>query len=360
MKKALVVVLLMVLGAVASAATSAPQSPAQLEVAVYVDPPFVTRTADGFGGFAIELWEKIASGNGWKVEYIEAHTLPELIKMVGEGKADVGVTDLFITSKRLKQVDFSQPYFDSGLQVMIDNSRTTTGLADLVRGLAEWGHLRIFAIAFGVMMVATIVLTIVDRRLDPEFPRQWGSGLAESFYHIMSTSAAGSSYHKRVIPGAVGHLLAGVFLGCAVVTVAYITSSMTSVMTINKIRGHIASIQDLAGKKVATIVGSTGEGYCRSMGLNMQTFDDIQSAVQALLARQVDAIVYDSPILRYYDKEHPELPISEVGPVFDPRKYGFALPPNSPIRVTIDEQLLKLSEDGYTDGLNHKYFADIQ
>src|SRR5271170_3170575 len=106
MKKALVVVLLMVLGGVASAATSAPQSPAQLKAAVYVDPPFVTRTADGFGGFAIELWEKIASGEGWRVEYVEAHTLPELIEMVSKGKADVGVTDLFITSKRLKQVDF--------------------------------------------------------------------------------------------------------------------------------------------------------------------------------------------------------------------------------------------------------------
>lgn len=360
MKKSLFLVLLVVLiGDAARAASPAPKSPTQLKAAVYVDPPFVTRSAEGYGGFAIELWEKIASRNGWRVQYLEAHTLPELITMVSEGKADVGVTDLFITSKRLKQVDFSQPYFDSGLQVMIDTSRTTAGLADLIRGLAEWGHLRVFAIALGIMMAATIILTIVDRRLDPEFPREWSRGLAESFYHIMSTSAAGSSYHKRIIPGAIGYLLAGTFLACAVITIAYITSSMTSVMTINKIRGHIASIEDLAGKKVGTIVGSTGEGYCRSLGLNMQAFDDIHDAVQALLARQVDAIVYDSPILRYYDKEHPELPITEVGPVFDPRKYGFALPSNSPIRAMIDEELLKLSEDGYTTRLDQKYFATV-
>jgi len=35
-------------------------------VAVYVDPPFVIKANDGYGGFAIELSKKIASAEGWK------------------------------------------------------------------------------------------------------------------------------------------------------------------------------------------------------------------------------------------------------------------------------------------------------
>jgi ABC-type amino acid transport substrate-binding protein len=46
--------------------------------------------------------------------------------------------------------------------------------------------------------------------------------------------------------------------------------------------------------------------------------------------------------------------------VFDPRQYGFALPFNSPLRTAIDEELLKLREDGYTNSLNRKYFADTE
>lgn len=234
------------------------------------------------------------------------------------------------------------------------------GLAELFRGLYEWGHMRIFAIAFGVMVAATLALAIFDRRLDPEFPRDWPSGLAQSFYHVMSTSAAGSSSHKRLIPGPIGHLLAGIFLASGVIAIAYITSSMTSVMTIDKIRGHIVSFQDLAGKKVGSVAGSTGETYCESAGFDTRTFDGLQGAVQALTERRVDAIVYDSPILRYYNKQHPELELNEVGAVFEPRQYGFALPLNSPIRRAIDEELLKLSEDGYTNRLNRKYFADTK
>lgn len=359
MKTALIVVLIVVLRGGAWAAASSWGNAPPLRVAVYVDPPFVARTSTGFGGFAIELWETIAAANGWKIEYVEAKTLPELINMVSEGQAQVGVTDLFITSNRLKKIDFSQPYFESGLQVMV-NSNRRAGLAELFRGLYEWGHVRIFAVAFGAMIVATLVLAILDRRLDPEFPRDWLSGLAESFYHVMSTAAAGSSSHKRLISGPVGHLLAGIFLASGVIAIAYITSSMTSVMTIDKIRGHIVSFQDLAGKKVGSIAGSTGEIYCESAGFDTQTFDGLQGAVQALTQRRVDAIVYDSPILRYYNKQHPELQLNEVGAVFKPQQYGFALPLNSPIRRAIDEELLKLREDGYTNNLNRKYFADTK
>ena len=356
MKKALIAVLIAVLvGGAWAAASSSGNAPA-LRVVVYVDPPFVARTSTGFGGFAIELWETIAAAKGWKIEYVEAKTLPELIDMVSEGQAQVGVTDLFITSSRLKKIDFSQPYFQSGLQVMVTSNRGA-GLGELFRGLYEWGHMRIFALAFAAMIVATLVLAIFDRRLDPEFPRDWLSGLAESFYHVMSTSAAGSSSHKRLISGPIGHLLAGIFLASGVIAIAYLTSSMTSVMTIEKIHGHIVGFQDLAGKKVGSIAGSTGEAYCESAGLDTQTFDGLQGAVAALTKHRVDAIVYDSPILRYYNKQHPELQLNEVGSVFKPQEYGFAMPLNSPIRTAIDEELLKLREDGYTNSLNRKYFA---
>jgi ABC-type amino acid transport substrate-binding protein len=359
MRKVLIAVLILVLTAGAWAAAASSGNGPALRVVVYVDPPFVARTATGFGGFAIELWETIAAAKGWKIEYVEAKTLPELIDMVSEGQAQVGVTDLFITSGRLKKIDFSQPYFESGLQVMV-NSNRESGLGDLFRGLYEWGHVRIFAIALGAMIVATVVLTMFDRRLDPEFPRDWMTGLAESFYHIMSTAAAGSSSHKRLIFGPIGHLLVGTFLACGVIAIAYVTSSMTSVMTMDKIRGQIGSFQDLAGKKVGSIAGSTGEAYCKSAGFDTQTFDGLPGAVQALTKRRVDAIVYDSPILRYYSRQHPELELNEVGAVFEPQQYGFALPSNSPIRREIDEELLKLSEDGYTNSLNRKYFADTK
>ena len=169
MKKALIAVVIVALMGGAWAAASSSGNGPSLRVVVYVDPPFVSRTSTGFGGFTIELWETIAAANGWKSEYVEAKTLPDLIDMVSEGQAQVGVTDLFITSRRLEKIDFSQPYFESGLQVMVASNRGG-GLVELFRGLYEWGDLRIFAIAFGAMILATIVLTILDPQAGPRVP----------------------------------------------------------------------------------------------------------------------------------------------------------------------------------------------
>jgi ABC-type amino acid transport substrate-binding protein len=63
------------------------------------------------------------------------------------------VGDLTITSQRLMLVDFSQPYFDSGLQVIIE-SRRHSGLRGLLSGMYEAGYLRIIAPGAGLLMLA--------------------------------------------------------------------------------------------------------------------------------------------------------------------------------------------------------------
>jgi polar amino acid transport system substrate-binding protein len=182
-------------------------------------------------------------------------------------------------------------------------------------------------------------------------------GLSESFYHVVSLATAGKANHKPVVSGAAGNWLAALWLICGVTTVAYITSSITSVMTINKIHGQINGPSDLTGKKVGTVTGSNAAAYCHGAGLNTQEFPDIDSAVKALAREQIDAIVYNSWTLRYIDKQHPELPITEVGPLFEPRKFGFALPQGSPLRMPINLTLLKLSEGGYLQQIGSEYFG---
>jgi polar amino acid transport system substrate-binding protein len=267
-----------------------PQGRAPLIVGVCVEAPFVSKRADGYGGLAIELWEQIASSQGWQFKYVEAPSFPGLLDLVHKGAVDVAVADISITSQRLTLVDFSQPYFDSGLQIMIDGRRHG-GLIALLRGMSEEGHLRIIGAGVGLLVLATVALTIFDRRLDLQFHKEWVPGLADSFYHVMSTSVTGNSAHKRIIEGPLGVVLAALCLLVGVLIAAYITSSMTSVMTANTLRGEIDGPQDLPGKKLGTIVGTGGEAYCRSAGLDAAGLSDLDSAVRKLLAKQISAIV---------------------------------------------------------------------
>lgn len=330
----------------------APSQP--LKVAVYVQPPFVTKTANGYGGFAVELWESIARDAGWKWNYLEVPTLVELLDLVANGKADVAVTDLSITSDRLKRMDFTLPYFDAGLQIMI-NSNRPIAVRNLWQGLEEDGHLKVLLGAAICIIVLSFILTVIDRQWDPDFHDAWTHGWAESFYHVTSLIFTGKASHKG-IPGPLGRVIAGIWIVCGVALISYITAGFTSVLTANRIQNHIEGPENLSHKTVGTLAGSSAETYCRKAMFDTQTFDNLGLAVQALVKKQVDAIIFDAPILAYYDKSHPELPITEVGPIFEPDKYGFALPLFHPGLRTLNQGIAAMIEDGRMAELKSKYF----
>lgn len=331
---------------------------APLRVGLYVQEPFVINLSDDFQGYSVDLWKEISADIGRKSEFITFTTIPELLNAVSAKQVDVGVGGLFITGQRLQQVDFTQPFLHGGLQIMINEKRGNS-LAKLWNGLRESGHLEVFGIGFLFILVCTILLTIAERRWNREFHPDWTNGLAESFYHVMSIAMTGKSSHKG-IPGPWGRILAAIWIAFGVAVVAYITSSVTSVMTVNKLRGTIRGPQDLPGHRVAAVTGTLGSQYCSEHHLETVVCEDLKDAVQSLLSREVDAVVHDAMTLQWFDSSHPELPITEVGAVFDKKFYGFALPISSSLRHEINKSIQKQNESGFLETLRKHYFGDIQ
>jgi ABC-type amino acid transport substrate-binding protein len=351
MRLGLVAALLLVLGgAMPAAAESAP-----VKVAVYVAPPFVMKSGNTYSGFAWELWRQVASDLDLKFDVREAATVGDLLRLVRDKQVDIAVANLSITADRFEQMDFSLPWFDGGLRIMIDEDRRG-GLRTLIADLRQGGHLRIYAWIGVIMIVATIVLTLIDRRWHPEFPEGWGKGLAESFHHVMSVATSGSTSHRNLL-GAAGTVLGALWLACGVAVVAYVTSSITSVMTASTIMHQINNVNDLRGKHVGALAGSVGESYCRQALLDVQPFDSLDQAVDALQSGQIAAIVSDAPMLEWFDTAHPELPVTEVGPVFKAEGYGFALPAGSPLTRPVSKMILRLKDGGMLDMLRAQYFG---
>lgn len=355
----LVVLLAVVaVGAGAMAQTApAPVPPAgPLRVAVHVSPPFVTPTTTGYTGYAIELWENVATALNLRFNYKRYDTVPELLQSLVSGQSDIVVTNLTITHGRLRQMDFTQPWFDSGLRVMVREARGT-GTHELLSTLHDAGHVRVYLWIGGLVILATLLLTLFDRKFDPEFPREWSHGLADSFYHVLSVVTSGRTSHRELW-GAVGRAVAAIWMVVGVAVVAYITSSITSVMTMNSLTSQINSVSDLSGKAVGVLRGSTAETFCRELGLAVVPFDDLATGVELLVDKRLSGIVGDAPVLEFFDASHPKLPIKEVGSIFHPEKYGFAVAVGSPLARIVNQQILAELEAGTLRRLRLKYFGD--
>ena len=350
------VILFVLLGAFAATARAdVPPPPTPLRVGIYLSPPFVEGRNGNYTGFAVELWGEIAEKAGLQFQYQPFGTVPALLEAVQAHAVDVAVTNLTVTADRLGRVDFTVPYMSSGLRLMINEDRRG-GFWQVIDRLRTGGHLRVYGLVLAGIVAGTIVLTLLDRRFDEDFSPNWFKGLSESFYHVMAVVTTGTSSHKPLF-GAWGRAMAAVWLACGVALVAYVTSSITSVMTANALTAQINSIADLGHKRVGAIAGSVGAEFARGKGFNLQVFPTLDATIDALLRGRVDCVVADAPSLEAYDSQHPELPVTEVGELFRPEQFAFALPLGSPLGRTVSLQILSAGESGYLEQLRTKYFA---
>lgn len=360
---ALLAVLFVSIGARAHAQEDEAPGPAPvaetLTVGVYVHPPFVMEENGGFTGMAIELWEWLADQLDLESEYVEINTITELVNAAESGAIDIALTNLTISRDRAERIDFTHPWFDAGQRIMVDEERGS-GFGDVVAGLRESGHLRAYAWIAFVIVIATVLVTLFDRQFDKDFPRRWRDGLAESFYTVMSVATSGKPPSRKNLFGWVGRIWQGLWLVCGIAVLAYLTSSVTSVMTTLSLTNQINSVADLPGRPVGVEAGSVSEEYARERGLDLRLFAHTHEAVEALLTGEIAAIVGDAPILEYHAHTNPQQPVAVVGPIFAPDKYGFALPLGSELTRTLTVELIGAHESGVIAEIRERYFGEDQ
>lgn len=328
-----------------------------LTVGVYVHPPFVMEENGVFTGMAVELWEWLADRLDLESNYIEINTITELVDAVEVGTIDVALTNLTISRDRAERIDFTHPWFDAGQRIMVREAGGS-GFWDVVAGLRESGHLRAYAWIGFVILIATVLMTLFDRRFDKDFPRRWPDGFAESFYSVMSVATSGRPTARKNLFGWVGRIWQGLWLVCGIAVLAYVTSSVTSVMTTLSLDNQINSVADLEGRAAGVQPGSVSEDYARQASIATLPFEHVEDAVAALLDGRIDAIIDDAPVLEYYAHANPQQPVTVVGPIFAPDKYAFGLVQSSDLRRPFNVELIGAQESGLIAEMRQRYFGE--
>ena len=108
---------------------SAPTEAATLKVGNELSyPPFEMQQNGEEVGFDIDLVREAAKRAGYSVEF-RSMTLDGIIPALQAGQIDIGLAALTINPARQKVVDFSIPYYESG--IVIAAAPSTTGISNL-------------------------------------------------------------------------------------------------------------------------------------------------------------------------------------------------------------------------------------
>lgn len=87
-------------------------------------PPFEFKEGNEYKGIDIELINAIAKNQGFKIE-LSPMDFGGIIPAMQANQLDVAIAGMSITDDRKKVVDFSTPYFDAGLTVVVKNDNSS-------------------------------------------------------------------------------------------------------------------------------------------------------------------------------------------------------------------------------------------
>lgn len=137
-------------------------------------------------------------------------------------------------------------------------------------------------------------------------------------------------------------------------TQPYYTASQ--VIIVKEGDDSIKSFDDLKGKKVAVMLGFTGDTIVSEIeGVNIERFNAAYAGVMALQANKVDAIVLDSEPAKNYVEQNKGLTLAKADA--EQEEYAIALRKNDKeLLEKVEKALNEIKANGTYDALIKKYF----
>ena len=111
---------------------------------------------------------------------------------------------------------------------------------------------------------------------------------------------------------------------------------------------------------VGTVSDSSSEAYLRERRIVHKGYRLPIDAIGAMNRGEIEAVVYDVPLLRYLVKEPFPGKVEVLPLVFERQSYGIALPPGSPLREPINQALLQTIRQPEWDEVLFEYLGTIE
>jgi polar amino acid transport system substrate-binding protein len=316
--------------------------------------PFIIEQGSDLQGYSVDVWDQVARQLELKYEWQVYDDISQVLQAIKEQRADLAIAAISMTPDRDAYLDFTYPYFDSGLQIMVRRQSRPSFLQGIsLVSLPFLLEVVLIGLLAGVLMAHLIWL--VERRSNPDFPRGYFRGVWEGLWWLLSIIAAGV-YRDQETKSVIKRLMTLVFWFAGIAIVAEFTATLTSTLTVHQLTSNIVGPSDLPGYRIATVDGTTAADYLRQRQLDFTNVEKIEQAYDLLLDSQIDAIVFDAPVLLYYASHQGNHKVTVPGKIFHLEKYGIALKTNDPLREDLNRVLLQLYQDGTLEDLQAKWF----
>ncbi|KAH7291300.1 hypothetical protein KP509_29G011200 [Ceratopteris richardii] len=333
-----------------------------------------TKSADNktiYDGFCIEVFEIAVKRLRYSVsfEYIPLFSdimgkvnplYDNLIDMVHSGEYDAAVGDITITAERLRLVDFTQPFIESGLVVLVKKRDNRLG--------NPWSFLQPFTptmwcTILGFTVFIGIVIWILDHAENHEFQGEMKKQLFSVLWFMFSTLF---TTHKEETKTILARTILILWLFVVLILNSSYTASLTAILTVEQLKPEIKGLESLIERNL--VIGYQTGSFVKDylIGLHVHpdrlkdlgSWKDYKSALDLGQSKGgVAAIVDERPYIDLFlslDCRHYTI----AGPEFTKSGWGFVSKRGSELIDDLSAEILKMSQDMELERLHDKWFNE--
>ncbi|CAI9272204.1 unnamed protein product [Lactuca saligna] len=322
------------------------------------------RHSDSFKGYCIDVFTSATKLLPYALPYkflsygdgVRNPSNTKLVNLIHDGVYDAVVGDIVITTNRTRLADFTQPFIESGLVVVVPIRRSSS---------STWAFLRPFSplmwtVSGIFFLVVGAVVWILEHRVNDEFrgpPRkQFVTVLWFSFSTLFSS-------HRENTLSTLGRMVVLLWLFVVLIINSSYTASLTSILTVQKLSTPITGIESLIqsrepiGYQENTFVNDYLVGELGIQASRLIPFSLPEEYEKALIDGPhnggVAAIVDQRSYIELFLSTRCEFSI--VGQEFTKTGWGFAFPRDSPLAADMSTAILELSENGELQRIHDKW-----
>ncbi|BFG14674.1 hypothetical protein CerSpe_009480 [Prunus speciosa] len=325
-----------------------------------------------YSGFSIDVFREVLKRMPFAVLYEfspymntstkeAAGTYDELLYQIKLKQFDAVVGDTTIIGNRTSYVDFTLPYSETGVQMVVkvkDNERKNIWIFLKPLSWDLW-------LTSGAAFIFTgIVVWILEHHINTEF----GDGsrkqqLATTLWFSFSTLVF--AHKEKVVSNWTRFVLIIWIFVVLILTQSY-TASLASLLTVDKLQPAVVDVNAL--RQTGAYVGYHKNSFVRDLLIsqlkfeekNLKAYSTPEEFHQALSNGSknggVDAIFDESPYIKVFHAKYCSRYIV-VGPTYRTDGFGFAFPLGSPLVAYISRAILNVTQN-YTimEPMQDKYF----
>ena len=343
----------------ADAADDAPPRPTKLVVGTMRVPPFVMRSdAGGWSGLSIELWTMVTQEMKAPFEFREYdYDVVGLLNAVERNEVDAAIATIPVTLEGEGRFDYSHTYFTAGLGITT-RIQPQGGLLDALASLFSYAALGAIAMLLALLLVIGALVWLLERRQNSHFDPRPLHGVADGVWWAAVTMTT-TGFGDKVPVSWRGRLVAMVWMFASIFLTAFFSATLASSFVVGRLKTGVTGPADLPSVRVAVVSNTAGEQWLEGQRLSARAYPFVIQASKALQRGDVDALIYEKPILGHMVKEFGWRNLQILPHTLAVREYAIALPSGSPNIESINRALLKVLQRPDWKDVVHRYVGSV-